>query len=616
MTTDLSALTHLEAAVWDLGPFLPVGYTDARAGLLALLDEADALCLIVEASRGSIADIDAPALAELMSLVAQVGDRVGRASSYVELDHSTNTGDEARGALVALVQERATAIGNRILFVDLEWAAMADTRAHELLASAELGFCAHHLETARAARPYLLSEPEERILAEKQVSSSSAWARLYDETLGVLTVELGAGPVPFELGFTKLQSADRNARKQAADAITTALEPGLRTRTFIYNTLLSDKYTDDRLRRYPSWISSRNLQNEASDEAVRALIEAVTNRFHIARRWYATKAKLLGVSRLADYDRNADLGIASSSDTIAWSDAVDTVLDSFASFSGRLADEARAFFTGHRVHAPLTTAKRGGAYCSPNVPSLPPYVFVNYAGTRNDVLTLAHELGHGVHFALSRAQGIFHHQVPLTVAETASVFAEEVTFGRLLSGVTTPADRLSLLADHVEGHIATVFRQVAMWRFEDAAHTARRTTGEVSTEAMADMWQSTQEQLMGDTVHITPGYRSWWSYIPHFIHVPGYVYAYAFGQLLALSVYQKAQDHGDGFASRYEHMLALGGSVSPEDLAATVGCDLRDPSFWDAGLDLVAAAVEEAVVAANGYLASDASAGSRGAFTA
>ena len=249
MTTDLSALTHLEAAVWDLGPFLPVGYTDARAGLLALLDEADALCLIVEASRGSIADIDAPALAELMSLVAQVGDRVGRAGSYVELDHSTNTGDEARGALVALVQERATAIGNRILFVDLEWAAMADTRAHELLASAELCFCAHHLETARAARPYLLSEPEERILAEKQVSSSSAWARLYDETLGVLTVELGAGPVPFELGFTKLQSADRNARKQAADAITTALEPGLRTRTFIYNTLLSDKYTDDRLRR-------------------------------------------------------------------------------------------------------------------------------------------------------------------------------------------------------------------------------------------------------------------------------------------------------------------------------------------------------------------------------
>ena len=606
LTTDLNALTHLEAAVWDLGPFLPEGSTDARSGLLSLLGEADALCLPIEARRGSIGGIDAPALAELLGLVAQVGDRLGRASSYVELDHSTNTGDEARGALVALVQERATAIGNRILFVDLEWAALADSRARELLASTELQFCAHHLESARAARPYLLSEPEERILAEKQVSSSSAWARLYDETLGVLTVDLGAGPVPFELGFTQLQSADRDARKRAADAITTALEPGLRTRTFIYNTLLSDKYTDDRLRRYPSWISSRNLQNEASDEAVRALIEAVTNRFDIARHWYATKAKLLGVPRLADYDRNADLGIASSPDTIAWSDAVDTVLDSFASFSGRLADEARAFFTGHRVHAPLTAAKRGGAYCSPNVPSLPPYVFVNYAGTRNDVLTLAHELGHGVHFALSRPQGIFHHQVPLTVAETASVFAEEVTFGRLLSGVTAPADRLSLLADHVEGHIATVFRQVAMWRFEDSAHTARRTTGEISTEAMADMWQSTQEHLMGDTVQITPGYRSWWSYIPHFIHVPGYVYAYAFGQLLALSVYQKAQDQGEGFASRYEHLLALGGSVSPEELAATVGCDLRDPSFWDAGLDLVAAAVEEAVVAANGYLAASA----------
>lgn len=599
--TDLAWHDDLDETVWDLSPFLPADAPDVRAGLVSLLDAAAARAVELEAARGTIAAMEPSAFAALMRGAAEVGDLVGRAGSYVELDHSTDTADESRGALVALVQERATAIGNRLLFIDLEWASVDDATAERIGGHPDLAFCAHHLEVLRSARPHLLSEPEERIMAEKQVASSAAWARLYDETLGALTIDLGAGPVPFELGFTQLQSADRAQRKAAADAITATLEPGLRTRTFIYNTLMADKSTDDRLRGYPTWISGRNLANQASDESVRALIEAVSARFGIARRWYGAKAQLLGLPTLADYDRNADLGISSGGDDIAWSDAVDTVLDSFSSFSGLLADEARAFFTGHRVHAPVMAGKRGGAYCSPNVPSLPPYVFVNYAGTRNDVLTLAHELGHGVHFALSRAQGIYHHQVPLTVAETASVFAEEVTFGRLLAGASEPADRLSLLADHVEGHIGTVFRQVAMWRFEDRAHTARRTTGEVGVEALCDMWAATQADLLGDTVEITPGYRSWWSYIPHFIHVPGYVYAYAFGQLLALSVYQRSLEEGAGFGAKYEQMLALGGSVRPEDLAATVGCDLRDPSFWDAGLDLVEAAVDQAIEAATAY---------------
>jgi oligoendopeptidase F len=398
--------------------------------------------------------------------------------------------------------------------------------------------------------------------------------------------------------FPQLMGPDRVKRQQAAEAFTAALAPGLRTRGYIYNTLMADKAQEDKLRGYATWVSSRNLANQASDDSVRALIEAVSNRFDIARRWYATKAQVLGLDRLADYDRFAPLGVVAEP-TIDWSDAAHEVVGAFSSFSPTMAGHAAAFFRDQRVHAPIVEGKRGGAYCSPNVPSTHSHVFVNYTGTRNDVLTLAHELGHGVHFELSRPQGIYHHSVPLTVAETASVFAEEVTFGRLLQLTTDPTQRLALLAEHVQGHIATVFRQVAMWKFEDRCHTSRRQDGELSLETFNEHWTATQSELLGDTVEITPGYRTWWSYVPHFIHVPGYVYAYAFGQLLALSVYRRFQEAGPSFVARYENMLALGGSVSPEELAKTVDCDLSDPGFWDAGLDLVADAVSEAVTAAN-----------------
>jgi oligoendopeptidase F len=367
--------------------------------------------------------------------------------------------------------------------------------------------------------------------------------------------------------------------------VTEALAPGLRTRAFLFNTLLADKGVDDRLRRYPHWLAARNLANEASDESVQALIEAVRARYEIPRRWYRLKAKLLGVERLADYDRMAS--IAADEATFSFAQAREIVLDCYSSFSPELGDVAGAFFTDRRIDAPVRPAKRGGAFCASAVPSVEPYVLLNYTSQRRDVLTLAHELGHGVHFALAARQGIFHQSTPLTLAETASVFGETIVFERLLAEDSAPASRLALLAENLEDTIATVFRQVAMNRFEDLVHTARREQGELSVERFGELWAESQSELLGDSVEVTEGYRSWWSYIPHFIGTPGYVYAYAYGQLLALSVYERYEQEGAELVPRYLELLAAGGSKSPEELGRIVGIDLADPGFWDSGLELV-----------------------------
>ncbi len=592
---------RVEDAVWSLEPLLADTTLATGGSVVSLLDEADRRSIELESWRGRVAGASVAELRDLMTGMGEVYDLLGRVGSFAELDHSTDNGDETKGALVALVMERSTAIQNRLRFIDLEWSAADDVHAEAVMADPDLAFCARYLRVARAAKPHLLTEPEEKVLAEKNVSGAAAWTRLYDEQLSTVMVDLGDGPVSYEYVFVGLSSPDAATRERSARVFTEALAPGLRTRAYIYNTLLADKATDDRLRSYATWASSRNLANQASDASVDALVTAVTNRFDIARRWYRTKAKLLGVDRLRDYDRMAPVG-ASSDEQVEWVDAKHEVLDAFQSFSPTLASHAAGFFE-RRIHAPMVPGKRGGAYCSPNVPSTAPHVFVNFTGTRRDVLTLAHELGHGVHFEMARNQSVFHHVTPLTVAETASVFGEEVTFGRLLGRTTDPSARLSLLAEHVEGHIATVFRQIAMFRFEASVHTARRRDGELSVDAINELWFAAQVELFGDSVEVTEGYRSWWSYVPHFIHTPGYVYAYAFGQLLALSVYRRYLEAGPSFVPKYEHMLSLGGSVSPEHLAQTVDCDLTDPAFWDAGLDLVESAVADAEVAATSWLA-------------
>ena len=399
-----------------------------------------------------------------------------------------------------------------------------------------------------------------------------------------------------EVALARLFAPDRELRRDTAERVTAALQPGLRTRAYTFNTLLADKMTDDRLRAYPHWLSSRNLSNEASDESVQALIEAVRARYELPRRWYRLKAQLLGIDKLADYDRMA--AVTQDDEKVGWTEAKSLVLDAYSSFSGDLGSLVQRFFDESWIDGPVRPGKRGGAFCSYGVPSVHPYVMLNYTYLRRDVLTLAHELGHGVHAALGSKQGVFHMATPLTLAETASVFGETLVFGRLLEASPSPESKLSLLAESIEGSIATVFRQVAMNRFEHLVHTARRSEGELSTDRFGELWSDSQEELLGDAVEVTQGYRSWWSYVPHFIASPGYVYAYAYGQLLALAVYGRYEEEGPSFADDYIKLLSAGGSRSPEELGAIVGVDLADPGFWDKGLDLVERKLDAAEEAA------------------
>jgi oligoendopeptidase F len=589
---------EVEGVAWDLDPLLD-GAGAGAAGVEALLDDAQRRAdAFAAAHAGKVAELDGPALADTMHELATLQELIGRAGSYAMLNFATATADPERGALLQKVQERGTQIETALIFFELEWAALDDERAEDLLAYDGLDFCRHHLRSARRYRPHLLSEPEERIMAEKSLTSSNAWSRLFEEQAAAISVSLpdAEEPVALEIALSRLFSPDRDERRTTAEAVTAALQPGLRVRGYVLNTLLAEKMVDDRLRSYPHWLASRNLANEASDESVNALIEAVRGRYELPRRWYRLKARLLGVDRLADYDRMA--AVTDEDEAIAWASAKEMVLDSFGDFAPALADTARAFFDDNRIDAPVRPGKRGGAFCSYTVPSAAPYVLLNYTARRRDVLTLAHELGHGVHAALARHQGVFHFATPLTLAETASVFGETLVFGRLLEEAPTPASRLGLLAESIEGSIATVFRQVAMNRFEHLAHTTRREQGELSLDRIGDLWAESQEELLGDAVEVTEGYRSWWSYVPHFINTPGYVYAYAYGQLLALAVYGRYEEVGADFVPSYLELLSAGGSMPPEELGRIVGIDLADPGFWDRGLDLVERQLDAAEAAA------------------
>jgi oligoendopeptidase F len=588
---------ELERTAWDLEPLVE---GEGSEGVESRMQEALARAhAFSERYARKLGELDSAGLREAMSELGAIQELIGRAGYYAALRFSTDTAEPANGALLQRVQEQETATQTTLLFFELEWAALSDERVEQLLDGGGLDFCAHHLRNVRRYREHLLSEPEEKILAEKSLTGASAWTRLFEELTSAITVELDGQDgekVALDVALSRLSLADRELRAGTAQAVTAALAPGLRTRAFLFNTLLADKATDDRLRRYPHWLAARNLANEASDESVQALIEAVRGRYEIARRWYRLKARLLGVERLADYDRMA--AVTEDEVSYPFAEAREVVLDCYSSFSPELGALARRFFEERRIDGPVRPAKRGGAFCASAVPSVFPYVLLNYTSRRRDVLTLAHELGHGVHFALAAGQGIFHQHTPLTLAETASVFGETIVFGRLLEEDSSPASRLALLAENLEDTIATVFRQVAMNRFEDLVHTARRGEGELSVERFGELWAESQSEMLGDSVELTEGYRTWWSYIPHFIGSPGYVYAYAYGQLLALSVYQRYEQTGAELVPRYLELLSAGGSRSPEELGAIVGVDLADPGFWEAGLDLVERQLTDAEAAA------------------
>ncbi len=555
---------ELQATAWDLAPLVDgEGVEGVERRLTEALKRAQ---VFAERHAGKLQELDSDGLRDAMDELAAIHELVARAGYFAALRFSTDTAEPANGALLQKVQEQETAIQTTLLFFELQWAELSDERVDQLLAGDGLEFCAHYLRNVRRYREHLLSEPEEKILTEKALTGAGAWTRLFEELTSAIEVALpgangstvGGETVALDVALSRLSLPDPDARRTTAEAVTAALAPGLRTRAYLFNTLLADKATDDRLRHYPHWLAARNLANEASDESVQALIEAVRGRYEIPRRWYRLKARLLGVERIADYDRMAS--VTQDEVSFPFAQAREIVLDCYSSFSPELGALAKRFFDERRIDAPVRPAKRGGAFCAAAVPSVFPYVLLNYTARRRDVLTLAHELGHGVHFALAAPQGVFHQSTPLTLAETASVFGETIVFGRLLEEDSSPASRLALLAENLEDTIATVFRQVAMNRFEDLVHTNRREQGELSVDRLGELWAESQSEMFGDSVELTEGYRTWWSYIPHFIGSPGYVYAYAYGQLLALSVYERYQQAGPELVPSYLQMLAAGGS--------------------------------------------------------
>jgi len=566
---------------------------DDPAALQDTLAEVDAdATAFADRYRGRIEDLGPEALAEALGTLASIHDRLGRAQAYAYLYWSADTTDADRGALRQSVRETVDRIQQRLVFVDTEWVALDGDRVEALLAHDALADYRHYLETEYQRKEHVLSEAEEKILSEKNITGRGAWTRFFDETLGAARYELDGDSLTQEQILSKLYQPNRTVRREAAHAFTDGLKDHLRTLTFTFNTLLADKASTDRLRDYDHWLEQRNLANEVDDEMVDTLIEAVTDRYDLVARFYRLKKQLLGVEELYDYDRYAPVG--ASNTTYEWSEARALVLDAYEDFHPEMARVASRFFENDWIDAALSPGKRSGAFSHGTVPSAHPYVLLNYTGEARDVQTLAHELGHGVHQYLAREQTIFHHGTPLTTAEMASVFGEMLVFQRLMHTEEDPSNRLAMLVSKIDDSLATVFRQVAMNRFEARIDTDRRENGELQPDQFASHWMETQRDMFGGSVTLGDHYRYWWSYVPHFLHTPGYVYAYAFGELLVLALYARYEETDGGFADRYLDLLRAGGSDWPHDLVGEMGVDLEDEDFWDTGLSHIEALIEEA----------------------
>lgn len=580
--------TGAEDVRWNLSDLYD-SREELEADLRKADDDADAFA---EQYRGRIHRLSAAELADALRSFEILQDRMGRAYTYAYLNWSTDTNNVAHGALLQHVREAYTLTSQKLIFFELEWVTLDDDRAAELLKAEKLADYRHYLELERLRKDYVLSEPEEKVLSEKAVTGRSAWNRFFDETLGAARFTIDGEELMQQEVLSKLHEPDRQLRRKAAMSLTEGLQEHLRTLTFVFNTILADKASDDRLRGYPTWLTARNLSNEVSDETVDALVEAVTSRYDLVARYYGVKRKLLGLEEMFDYDRYAP--IQETESRYSWAEAREIVLDSYSSFHPQMGSVAEEFFGRRWIDAPVAPGKRGGAFSHGAVPSAHPYILMNFTGKIRDVQTLAHELGHGVHQYLSRKQGVLQSDTPLTTAEMASVFGEMLVFQRLMQREEDPANKLAMVIGKIDDTIATVFRQVAMNRFEERIHGARRTDGELSSDAFAEHWIATQKEMFRGSVTLGDHYRFWWSYIPHFLHTPGYVYAYAFGELLVLALYAKYTDDRSGFPERYLSLLEAGGSDWPHVLVGRMDVDLTDPNFWSLGLG----AIEDLIVEA------------------
>ncbi len=582
--------TGAEDVLWDLSD-LYAGVDDPQIEKDIQLTDAQTDKFASEL-RGKIATLDPEEFYEAVAEYEAIIENATKLGAYAHLIWTTDAANPRYGALLQRLTEWAAQLKQKLVFFELEWINAPEEFAKQMLEHPVLAHYQHWLETARRYQPHRLSEPEEKILAEKSVTGSSAWGRFFSELMGNTRYPFEGEDLTQSAILAKLYEPDRDVRKRASEAFTEVLREKLPILTFIFNTLAADKASDDRLRNYPTWISSRNLDNEVDDQVVDTLINAVTSRYDIVARYYRLKRKLLGVEQLYDYDRYAPLPAAEG--RYHWSQAQEMVLSAYQKFHPQMADIAEQFFANAWIDAPPRPGKRGGAYSAYTVPSVHPYVFVNYTGNARDVMTLAHELGHGVHQYLAREQGMLQQHTPLTTAEMASTFGEMLVFTDFMTREDNPRVRLAMLAHKIEDSFATIFRQVAMNRFEHGMHTARREEGELPSDRLSEIWMQTQQAMFLDSVTLTENYRVWWSYIPHFLQVPGYVYAYAFGELLVLALFARYRKEGDSFAPRYLDVLRAGGSDWPENTLAPLGVDLTAPDFWQEGLSEIEALVDQA----------------------
>jgi oligoendopeptidase F len=574
-------VTGAETVHWDLSDLYPgtssAAFIDDKKRL-----ESDAASFASE-YRGKIASLNTTELSNALIRYEMIQDIAGRLGSFAYLTWSTDTLKPENGKLLQEMTEFGSKVNQNLIFFGVEWLAVDDDHAKKMIDDPALSKWKHYLEVSRLYKDHTLEENQEQVISVKSVTGRNAWVRLFDETLSAATFELDGEELSEQEVLSKLHNPDRDLRRRAAESLTEGLKKLSRPLTYIFNTLLVDKKLSDEMRNYPHWLASRNLANEISDHSVEALVEAVESRYDIAQRYYRLKARLLGMEGdMKDYDRYAP--VFRSDVTITWDDARKMVTDSYDGFDSRLGEIVKQFFDKNWVDAAIKPGKRSGAFSASTVPTVHPYILMNYDGRIRDVQTLAHELGHGVHQYLSRDQGILQADTPLTTAETASVFGEMLVFKKLYNSIDNPKEKLGMLVGKIDDTMATVYRQIAMNRFEDAAHNARRNEGELTSERLCSIWRETQTKLYGDSVTLTTGYDYWWSYIPHFVHTPGYVYAYAFGELLVLSLYEVYLSAPEGFSDIYVDMLAKGGSDWPENILKPTGLDIKDSSFWKRGV--------------------------------
>jgi len=575
---------------WDLS-HLYAGPDDPA--LARDLDAAAAEAAAIEAGlKGRVGELDGPELAAAIRRYEALQERLGRIGSYAQLVFAGDMGDAAIARFYQGIQERSTEITSRLIFFTLELNRVEDDTMAQLLADPGVARYRPWLDEVRAFRPHQLSDEAEAMLHELSVVGDGAWVRLFDETVAGLRFDIEGRSMTEAEALDLLSSRDGAKRLAAAREIARVFRDNVRLFSLVTNTLAKSKAIEDGWRHFARPISSRNLSNQVEDEVVDALIAAVRDSYpRLSHRYYALKARWMGAERLNWWDRNAPLP-EDDDRQIPWDEARRTVLEAYGDFSPEMASIAGRFFDERWIDAPVREGKASGAFSHPTVPSAHPYVLLNYQGKVRDVMTLAHELGHGVHQVLAANQGALLADTPLTLAETASVFGEQLAFRRLLATEGDPAKRRTILAGKVEDMLNTVVRQVAFCEFERRLHDARR-AGELTPEEIGDIWMAVQTESLGPALAFDDDYRVFWAYIPHFVHSPFYVYAYAFGDCLVNALYARYREAEPGFQERFLDMLRAGGSKRHRELLAPFGLDAAEPAFWSAGLGVIEGMIDE-----------------------